>query len=90
MGYLERRIERLEDCLDFSMQRNGSAFNHMEMREELRELRSELRYRREMGYGDYDDDIETDKDSEKYEKKQSVMQRIFDCFERKSNSNHYN
>ena len=31
MGYLERRIERLEDCLDFSMQRNGSAFNHMEM-----------------------------------------------------------
>ena len=72
------------------MQRNGNAYNYMEMREELRELRSELRYRREMGYGDYDDDIETNKDSEKYEKKQSVMQRIFDCFERKSNSNHYN
>lgn len=90
MGYLERRIERLEDCLDFSMQRNGSAYNYMEMREELRELRSELCYRREMGYGDYDDDIETNKDSEKYEKKQSVMQRIFDCFERKNNSNHYN
>lgn len=79
MGYLERRIERLEDRLNSSMQRNGSAFNHMEMRE----LRSELRCRREMGYGDYDDDIEINKNSEKYEKKQSVMQRIFDCFKKK-------
>lgn len=65
------------------MQRNGSTFNHMEMREELRELRSELRYRREMGYGDYDDDVEINKDSGKYSKKQSVMQRIFDCFKKK-------
>ena len=83
MGYLERRIERLEDRLDSSIQRNGSVFNHMEMRDELRELRSELRCRREIGYGDYDDDIEINKDLEKYEKKQSVMQRIFDCFKKK-------
>lgn len=81
MSDLERRIKRLEERLHYSSLRGGSVFNRIEMYDELRELRSELRCRRKLGYSDYDDDIS--KDLEKHEKKQSAMQRIFDCFKKK-------